>query len=197
MNPILLSARLSGLLQLKAIDLGREDKYYYGCEASGLSSGEKKKLRFPSLSLYDLDNRLDLPREGTATVKYKVTRRSMNEGEDGKERHSTDIEVHSIDPIEEVKAVKKCEKAKLIPNQIGLSGLHRKLIQLADPRPRNPLGEFSDQQDGPSSDAMDITYRKSGLGKVATEGAVAGASGAAGAGALSLVRKALAARRAA
>lgn len=57
---------------------------------------------YPDLYLSDVDPEvLDLPDEGTATIKYKVTERCdlKREGEDGKKRQiSLTLEVHSITP---------------------------------------------------------------------------------------------------
>lgn len=100
----ILSARhqLNAIINLKAVDLAYSYDDY-GCSPAGSLSTEKKK-HYPSLFINDRADDIDLPLSGTATVKYKMRSKTTRQDGDGKQRHSADIEIQSIDPIEEVKA---------------------------------------------------------------------------------------------
>lgn len=76
----------------------------------------------------------------------------------------------------------------LPPRQQELSERLDKLIEFADPRPRNPLGEFSPQDSGgPSPNAMATVYKmpqqEQGVGRTAATLLTGGALGAVGASA--------------
>lgn len=91
------------LIQLKAIDLGQSYPNYpvgYGCDA-----GKESRKSYPTLYVGDRDTDIDLPLTGTATVKYKLRSKTIRQDEEGKKRHSADIEIQSIDPVEETKAL--------------------------------------------------------------------------------------------
>ncbi len=59
------------------------------------------------------------------------------------------------------------------------------LIRFADPRPRNPLGEFSGSEEGPNPNAIGTVYKHGNLGK---DLAIGAAGSVAGAGALTGVK---------
>jgi hypothetical protein len=67
-----------------------------------------------------------------------------------------------------------------------MSALLDRLITFADPRPRNPLGQFSPQEGGPDPNAMATTYKAPqaqgglGVGKAAGAALAGGALGAIG-----------------
>lgn len=98
-------------------------------------------------------------------MKYKLRSQTTRKDEAGKKRHSADIEILSIDPEEKIK--KLSARAQL-----------DRIINFGpDPRPRNPLGEFSGDDDGtPSPHAMKITY--GGARNAVLGGAAAGVTGA-------------------
>ena len=226
------------LIQLKAVDLGYTyDTAGYGCYPS---SEKPNKKYFPTLYINDREDELGLPLSGVAKIKFRLKSKTTRQDENGKQRHSADIEVQSIDPIEEeanqptsklqgsAKSVQMSARNELIQFAIKIdpknegkftatkkrtgktdeelkrskNPLTRKravfaenakhwnhsgkkemsaretlnsIIGLAaDPRPRNTLGMFEDQIDGPNPNEMGITY-KSGL---AAAGVAAGAGGA-------------------
>jgi hypothetical protein len=60
-----------------------------------------------------------------------------------------------------------------------MSSMLDDVLEFADPRPRNPLGEFTGQEEGPDPNAMAKVYNAKRLGieegaGAATAGAVAG-----------------------
>lgn len=58
---------------------------------------------YPCLHVSDCDKDVDLPQEGFAKVKYKLRSQTVRHDNSGKKRHSADIEIQSIDPIEDEK----------------------------------------------------------------------------------------------
>jgi hypothetical protein len=86
---------------MKTIDLG---KTYDGIEAAEPAEDSKEpKVHYPSLYLSDRPELANLPDEGTATIKFKVVSRSVNE-RDGEKTVSTELEIHSITADTESKA---------------------------------------------------------------------------------------------
>ena len=167
-----LSAVRERLVELAAIDLG----YSYGNTCCGVSPATSEK-NYPSLYISDKKEPIDLPRSGKATVEYRVRSSSSNTDKDGNTTHSANIEIKSIDPIEEANK-KKEGMAKIL--KVQLAANERDVIQFGDPRPRNPLGEFSGAQGGPNSSAMETTYRQNpGIQpvKAIAEGAIGGIAG--------------------
>lgn len=83
----------AALNQFKALDLGTTPGG--GCCPEPY---DPKKPYYPSIHIYDKpDSMEDIPEDGTALVKYKVTSRSTNE-RNGKKRHSLSLDVLSFDP---------------------------------------------------------------------------------------------------
>lgn len=143
----LLASIHPGLVELaKKIDLG--DKPMGGC----CSPCEAPRgPYYPSLYVSDRDEAIDIPEEGSATVKYRVRSRSTNK-RDGKEKHSADIEIHSIEPVEPEKKEEK---------QTALFEIRRlrEICFGSDPRPRNSLGEYtSDPGEGVDPNQMAAAY---------------------------------------
>jgi len=109
-----LSARdqLSRIIEFKPVDLG----YTYGetdCLPCSPGSSQSKK-HFPSLYIHDRANDIDLPLSGKAVITYKLRSKTTRQNEEGNKRHSADIEIQTIDPIEEEeKPAKEGEKAKV------------------------------------------------------------------------------------
>jgi hypothetical protein len=83
----------------KAIDLGHTLK-----DSLTVSSISSEDTLYPTLHIPDTENErlLDLPDEGTAEIKYKITRRHHTEENDGskkkRRRCSITMEVRSIEP---------------------------------------------------------------------------------------------------
>jgi hypothetical protein len=220
--------KLKDILEFKATDLGYTNDYPGCCDY------EPSKKRYPSLYVSDKDEAIDLPLSGMARVKYKLMGTTTRQDEEGKKKHSADIQIESIEPIEDedpkegVKPINYASKLKDLI-ELGLRddidmlkavGLRRRAIQpgfkhiksmhlvrdavtktdlalpkgstvkdllaqalktrekfrsmsareelgtilfngVADPRPRNTLGMFSDaEQLGPNPEAMAITYKR-------------------------------------
>jgi hypothetical protein len=57
------------------------------------------------------------------------------------------------------------------------------IIQLGDPRPRNPLGEFSGEEEGPNPTSVAMVYKQPQMGNAARDIAIGGAGGLAAEGA--------------
>lgn len=108
----------AALNQFKALDLGTTPGG--GC---GLEPYDPKKPYYPSIYISDKpDSMEDIPEDGTALVKYKVTSRSTNE-RNGKKRHSLSLDVLSFDPqgTKKEDAKKKAEgRAVPIKTEFGL-----------------------------------------------------------------------------
>lgn len=119
-NPIL--RRLTELAS--KIDLGE------GRDALGSPVGccELPPRRwFPSLYISGRKNPIDLPTKGKALVDYRVTGRSMNQRGEEDPRHSMDIAIQSIEPVEhdEDKEPKEGEAAKLLSDLRKVTGFAR------------------------------------------------------------------------
>lgn len=101
--------QLQDIIELKAVDLG----YTYGeMECNPCSAPQKK--HYPTLYIHDRENDIDLPLSGQAIIRYKLRSKTTRQNEEGNKRHSADIEIQTIDPVEEPeKAPKEGEKAKL------------------------------------------------------------------------------------
>jgi hypothetical protein len=96
------------LVELAAkIDLGDRFEGSAGC----CSPCPPERINYPRLYVSGKKEPIDIPKKGKAVVDYKVTNRSMNE-RDGEERHSIDIEVHSIEPMEPPRRGGEGEAAK-------------------------------------------------------------------------------------
>lgn len=196
---------LGAIINLKAVDLG----YSYG--DCGLTAPSQSKKSYPSLYISDRDSDIDLPLTGTATVKYKLRSKTIRQDEEGKKRHSADIEIQSIDPIEEEQKGAKQLSIKLsvrdqldlicfgkakrkkirikgrpegdVPGDCGAgaSALSSReeldLILFADPRPRNPLGEFSGNEEGLSPNVVATVYKQPQQGNSAVKDIAIGAGG--------------------
>lgn len=101
----------AALNQFKALDLGTTPGG--GCY---LEPYDPKKPYYPSIYISDKpDSMEDIPEDGTALVKYKVTSRSTNE-RNGKKRHSLSLDVLSFDPQGTKKEdAKKKAEGKAVP----------------------------------------------------------------------------------
>ena len=127
---VALAASIPGLRELKAADLGQsyEDRYGPMDCAVKASTDYRKEKSYPSFYIDSRTEPLEIGDEGQATIKYRVTSRSINES-GGRKRHGYGIEVHSIDPSKEKKGKKGIdiapEKAKLLE-----SGLEPSMIEL-------------------------------------------------------------------
>jgi hypothetical protein len=64
-----------------------------------MGPAEVSKEHYPSFH-YEGPEKLDIPEEGTMTVRYKKTGSSSSKNADGKERHSCTIEVQAIEEVE-------------------------------------------------------------------------------------------------
>lgn len=187
-----LRAQLNAIIELKAMDLGRS----YGESCVGPGETPTRKY-YPTLYVSDRPDEIDLPLSGEAKVKFKLKSKTSRQDEDGKTRHSADIEIHSIDPISDTKRKPiEGDKAKLLSVRARLN----EIIQMADPRPRNTLGEFSGGEEvGPTPNQIGTVYKQGAksVGGLLASGAVAGVGASLGGSAiksvLEKVRKARAA----
>jgi hypothetical protein len=140
---------ISRLVELAAkIDLGNRNDNY----GSPICGPGKRLIYYPTIYVSGKEQPIDLPEKGKATIEYRVRNRSMNKNEGDKERHSVDIEVHSIEPHdEEEKPPVEGEPAKLLHDL-------RKFIGF-DNRPRDNMGQFvGDQTDGIDPNSMAAAY---------------------------------------
>jgi hypothetical protein len=162
-----------------------------------LMNGGKKEPYYPGIHISDRDEPIDLPGEGNAVVKYKISSRSMEE-RDGKQRHSAHIKIHSIEPQgPPVPAIERMGKALPEGNACSSGGsfsakggvvefkdaLSARSLQIlfGDPRPRNTEGQFAPVSEGvPSPHAMAAAYRPGSIGKGLVNGAAAGVGAVAG-----------------
>lgn len=55
----------------------------------------ERREHFPSFHI-ESDKKLDLPHEGTMTIRFKKVGFSMREDSDGEETYSCDVEVHEV-----------------------------------------------------------------------------------------------------
>ena len=175
------------------IDLGRKPMGYCGVACG--PTMPQPKVWYPNLWIEGVEQPINLPDTGKATIEYKVTRRTTTDV-DGKQRHEASLEVHSIEPAGEGKNGKSqiangkgSDRAKAVKLS---SLLAPGLIQFS--RARNTDGEFAPQADEtPDPSTMRAAYgpvvrgNKLGAAKVAA-GAAAGLGGTAAA-ALMLARK--------
>lgn len=176
----LLSARerLNEIIELKAYDLG-ETYPSYGCGPSDCNVAAKKS--YPTLYVSGRETDIDLPLSGEAKIKYRLRSKTIRQDEDGKKRHSADIEIQSIEPVEG----KKKLEGSATPIKMSARQRLDSIIKLGnDPRPRNRLGMFDDSDGGPNQKAIHATYRPGvSAGEALAGGAIAGvgstASGAA------------------
>jgi hypothetical protein len=99
-----LSRRIDAALnQFKALDLARRNSDFGPMEPY-----DPKKPWYPGISIRNSEDALDdIPEEGTAVVKYKVTRRGYDE-RNGKKKHDISMDLLSFDP----QGVKKAEEKK-------------------------------------------------------------------------------------
>lgn len=169
-----LSAKLDDIISFKAIDLGDSPDE---CMPYGGATASKKY--FPTLYVSGRKKPLDMPDEGEATVKYRVRSRSMNKYGEDEEKHSADIEIHSIDPIKGGGGKKG--KAKILNIQPDLARLSSKLdsiINFSDTRPRDTMGQYANQQEGaPNPNDMAKVYsraQRTGIAEGATAATVGG-----------------------
>ena len=151
-----------------------------------IMNGGKKEPYYPSIHVSDKDAPIDLPVDGHAIVRYKVTGRSMDE-RDGKQRHGATIKIHSIEHQPVVPAIERMGKPLSEVNACSSGGsfsarkLHRGMIVFGDPRPRNGEGQFSPVTEGvPSPNAMAAAYGSGTIGKSLVNGVAAGAGAAVG-----------------
>ena len=148
------------LVELAAkMDLGES---YGECASFPCEPKSKPEKHYPTIYISGKEKPIDLPESGTATVQYVVRGRSINK-RDGKERHSADIEIRTIEPEEEKEektlpgSAKKVsvKLSRLVPGMIEASalgdpmivGIHRSEIQFGD-RSRNNDGQFVGQETG-------------------------------------------------
>jgi hypothetical protein len=124
-----LAAELPGLRAFKSEDLGQTYEERYGSmDECKPSSDYRKQKTYPSFSIYDRAQPLQIGDEGEARIKYRVTSRSLNE-RDGRKRHGYDIQVQSIDPMKGKKPKKGSGGIDIVPERAKL--LDRKLPKLA------------------------------------------------------------------
>lgn len=129
-----LAAKIDGHLhEFEEIDLRKSDDCCfpsYGYAPTLYISGRKDSKVF------------DMPKEGQATVKYRVRSKSVNYDRDGGESYSTDIEVQAIDP----KGVK------------SFGEMIAKYTELADGRARDSAGRYADGDAPPSPQDIAAAY---------------------------------------
>src|SRR4051812_40214284 len=80
---------------------------------------------FPRIYISGQKKPLVLPPKGKAVVEYRVAGRSMNQSNNEEARHSTDIEIHSIEPLDNETPVKEGEAAKLLSDLRSVTGFGR------------------------------------------------------------------------
>lgn len=64
---------------------------------------DSEEMHYPSFYV-DGDKKLDLPEEGTMTVKFRKTSESNSKGRDGKEHYSCSIDVMEVSNVKGTKA---------------------------------------------------------------------------------------------
>jgi hypothetical protein len=117
--------QLRRIVELAKIDLG--DKPGAGvcgpCEAP-------RRMYYPSVYISGREKPVDIPDKGKAVIEYRVSGRSMNKRGDEQARHSTDIEIHSIEPIEEEeeKGPKEGQAARLLGDLRKVTGFETKPV---------------------------------------------------------------------
>ena len=175
-----LSRRIDRALnQFKALDLAQRNSDFGSCEPY-----DPKKPWYPGISIRNSEDALDdIPEEGTAVVKYKVTRRGYDE-RNGKKKHDISMDLLSFDPQEAKKAEEAKKKAgeavEMGVKRTGVSALH----SFAG-RPRDGDGQFVANVTG---GADPVTMRQAygdkqpqaSASKLLAPGAVAGTLASAG-----------------
>ena len=136
---------------------GKLDLGYSDAEAGcGISSYDPKKRRYPTMYVHGCPDPTDLPMTGKAVIDYKITEKRVRTTEGDGSKHSMDIEVRSIEPMEGKSGKKLKGEAKPVT---GLSSLFPGMIQFADSRGRNPQGQFVDTDlAGANPEAMRRAY---------------------------------------
>jgi len=120
------------------IDLGTTPEPYKPCEPMSVG---KPQTYYPSLYIDNKSTSFkDVPDEGVATIKYRVTSRSSN-WRDGKEKHGMNIDVLSINPKSKLKELNAILDARL--NEF-------------DSRPRTAEGTFESQAQTGMPDPISI-----------------------------------------
>lgn len=131
-----------------------------------LASSSRKY--FPALYVSRDSDDKDLqgmPSKGKAVVEYRVRSRTVSEDGDGKKRTSADIEIQSIEPI--------TNKVRALSAKID-AHLHEFADGIEDPRPRDPMGQFSGAQtQGLDPMTMKQAYKKRRLPSLARIGGMA------------------------
>lgn len=180
--PITRLSRIERVLtRFEAIDLGQVSDYGgIGCCGS---AKDAKKTYYPGIYVSNLKKDPgDIPMEGTATIKYRLTGRRMNESKPGEPRYGFDLDVLSFDPVgkKEGKAVK--DKDKNLENgkavKMEMAARLGKVTQFGlDPRTRDGQGQFVAAQTG---GADPVTMRQAYGNPLLKAGAAAAALGGAG-----------------
>jgi hypothetical protein len=75
----------------------------YGCEPCCVSSDSQTPRKYYPNFHYEGENDIDLPEEGTMTIKFKRTSREERD-RDGKKRYSYSVDVLGIDKVDGAKA---------------------------------------------------------------------------------------------
>ncbi len=121
------------------LDLGES---YGGPSIAGSVASSKY---YPSIYI-SRPKPIDFPETGEATVKYRVASESSSKNRDGKETFSKSIEILSIEPVTKERLKKFCSKLES--------------IELADPRPRNGMGQYAPQgnEGAPDPNTMAAAY---------------------------------------
>lgn len=81
---------------MKEIDLGKT----FGSPAQMISCPHDESVHYPCLHIEGTES-LDLPKNGTATIKFKVVSET-EESRGGKEHYRCEIEVHSLSNVKAV-----------------------------------------------------------------------------------------------
>ncbi|MCK9587974.1 MAG: hypothetical protein WC069_06430 [Candidatus Shapirobacteria bacterium] len=84
-------------MKTKTYNLGAERPDYGSAEPANEKPEKElpKKMVFPSFYISELTDKMEIPSEGEATIKFKVVERRETE-RDGKSTCSYDLEVHSL-----------------------------------------------------------------------------------------------------
>jgi hypothetical protein len=75
-------------------------------------SSEKPKMHYPSLYMGNLKEVIDLPDEGEAIIKFKVTERAVTD-RNGEKSCRLDLEVHSLSPLSSSKETSSSKSGDL------------------------------------------------------------------------------------
>jgi len=139
------------MIQLAVMPLG--EKPGDDCLGS-CSPAPGPRVWYPSLYLRRLKKSIDLPDEGEAKIKFKVTSRETNT-RNGETRHSATIDVMSIEtPDKEEK-----KPAAAVAKKVNLSALRPGMIRLADSRPRDGNGQYvANETGGADPNSMAAAY---------------------------------------